>query len=149
MAIAREPGQKSKVIVKSNQPEVDPVGSCIGVKGSRIKGIIDEIGGERVDIIPYSEDQIEQITFTWTNSTGNPNPQHDLQHMDFYDGWITIVENVGSPYVREMPAGYSDFRIKAHNSEGTIYSNEDRGESLPALEAPSSIIIFPTLIMFL
>jgi N utilization substance protein A len=63
MAIAREPGQKSKVIVKSNQPEVDPVGSCIGVKGSRIKGIIDEIGGERVDIIPYSEDQIEQIVF--------------------------------------------------------------------------------------
>lgn len=56
MGIAREPGSRSKIAVKSNDPRVDPVGACVGMRGIRVKNITSELGGERVDIIPYAED---------------------------------------------------------------------------------------------
>jgi len=54
--IAREPGVRSKVVVLSHNPKVDPVGTCVGIKGSRVKPIIDELRGEKIDLILYSED---------------------------------------------------------------------------------------------
>ena len=53
--IAREAGSRSKVAVASSQPGVDPVGSCVGQKGVRVQSIINELGGEKIDIIEYSE----------------------------------------------------------------------------------------------
>ena len=59
--IAREPGIRSKIAVYSNQSGVDPVGSCVGQKGVRVQTVTNELGGERVDIIPWNEDKIELI----------------------------------------------------------------------------------------
>lgn len=59
--IVREPGVRTKLVVFSNQPGVDPVGSCVGQKGVRVQTITNELNGERVDIIPYSEDPVELI----------------------------------------------------------------------------------------
>jgi N utilization substance protein A len=56
MAIAREAGARSKVAVKSNSENIDPIGSCVGQRGARIQTIINEIGGEKVDIIEWNED---------------------------------------------------------------------------------------------
>lgn len=53
--IAREPGNRTKIAVKSNDNRVDPVGSCVGVRGTRVKNITNELGAERIDIIPYDE----------------------------------------------------------------------------------------------
>ncbi|HEU4394708.1 MAG TPA: transcription termination factor NusA [Planctomycetota bacterium] len=53
--LVREAGYKTKVAVVSLDSKVDPVGACIGIRGARIKTIIDELGGERIDIIPYSD----------------------------------------------------------------------------------------------
>ncbi len=53
MAIARDPGNRSKVAVKSNRPEVDPIGACLGPKSSRIANVTDNLRGEKVDIIRY------------------------------------------------------------------------------------------------
>ncbi len=53
--LVREAGYKTKVAVTSLDPKIDPVGACIGVRGARIKTIIDELGGERIDIIPFSD----------------------------------------------------------------------------------------------
>jgi N utilization substance protein A len=55
-AIAREPGYRSKVAVSSSDPRVDCVGACVGVRGNRIKNIVDELSGERIDIVRWSED---------------------------------------------------------------------------------------------
>lgn len=55
-AIARKAGVRSKIMVYSDDPTVDPVGTCVGVKGIRIKNIFQELGGERVDIIPWDTD---------------------------------------------------------------------------------------------
>ncbi|MBU2614395.1 MAG: transcription termination factor NusA, partial [Elusimicrobia bacterium] len=56
VAVAREPGLRSKIVVKSNNLKVDPVGACVGIKGSRVKPIIDELRGERIDLVLYSND---------------------------------------------------------------------------------------------
>ena len=55
-AIAREPGYRTKVAVSSTDQRVDCVGACVGVRGNRIKNIVDELAGERIDIVRYSDD---------------------------------------------------------------------------------------------
>ncbi|MEI6285069.1 MAG: transcription termination factor NusA [Bacillota bacterium] len=60
-AISREPGSRSKVAVFSRNPEVDSVGACIGHKGSRVQMIVNELHGEKMDVIRWSEDVAEYI----------------------------------------------------------------------------------------
>jgi transcription termination/antitermination protein NusA len=55
-SIAREPGQRSKVAVSASQPGVDPVGSCVGLRGTRIQNIVDELNGEKIDVVEWSSD---------------------------------------------------------------------------------------------
>src|SRR5262245_11435835 len=55
-AVAREPGHRSKVAVSSSDQRVDCVGACVGVRGNRIKNIVDELAGERIDIVRYNDD---------------------------------------------------------------------------------------------
>ena len=55
-SVARDPGNRTKIAVMSENPNVDPVGSCIGERGSRINRIIEELNGEKVDIIPYDKE---------------------------------------------------------------------------------------------
>src|SRR5262245_4832531 len=55
-AVAREAGSRSKISVFSTDPRVDAVGSCVGLKGSRVQSIVRELGGERIDIVPWSQD---------------------------------------------------------------------------------------------
>jgi N utilization substance protein A len=54
-ALAREAGYRTKVAVKSADPRVHPVGACVGIRGSRIKNIVDELGGEKIDIVPWND----------------------------------------------------------------------------------------------
>ncbi|MBU1200481.1 transcription termination factor NusA [Patescibacteria group bacterium] len=61
-AMAREAGSRTKVAVESTQDGVDPVGSCVGQKGVRVQAVINELNGEKIDIIQYSEDQDKFIT---------------------------------------------------------------------------------------
>ena len=61
VAIAREPGHRTKLAVKSTQDGVDPVGSCVGQKGIRVQAVINELNGEKVDIIEFSKDIKEYI----------------------------------------------------------------------------------------
>jgi N utilization substance protein A len=60
-AVAREAGQRSKVAVASNDPNVDPVGACVGAKGSRVRMIVSELRGEKVDIVEWKEDPAEFV----------------------------------------------------------------------------------------
>lgn len=55
-AIVRDPGSRAKVAVSSNDPDVDPVGACVGMRGSRVQNVVSELRGEKIDIIPWSED---------------------------------------------------------------------------------------------
>ena len=55
-AIAREAGERTKIAVVSNEESIDPIGSCVGQKGTRVQAIIDELGGEKIDIILWNDD---------------------------------------------------------------------------------------------
>ena len=60
-AFAREPGYRTKIAVTSTDPKVDPVGACVGARGARVKTIVRELGGEKIDIIRYFADPKEMI----------------------------------------------------------------------------------------
>jgi N utilization substance protein A len=60
-AIAREPGHRTKIAVASNDHNVDPVGACVGARGSRVRMVVNELRGEKVDIVPYSDDPSEFV----------------------------------------------------------------------------------------
>ncbi len=60
-SIAREPGARSKVAVASRDPQVDPVGACVGHRGSRVQAIVDELRGEKIDIVRYNPDPAEYL----------------------------------------------------------------------------------------
>ena len=59
--IVREPGYRTKVAVFSHREDVDPVGACVGLKGARIQNVIEELSGEKIDIVPYDDDPREFI----------------------------------------------------------------------------------------
>jgi N utilization substance protein A len=60
-AVAREPGARSKVAVMTHDPQVDPVGACVGHRGTRVQAIVDELRGEKIDIVRYNADMAEYL----------------------------------------------------------------------------------------
>ncbi|MGI9557726.1 MAG: transcription termination factor NusA [Solirubrobacterales bacterium] len=87
--IEREAGYKTKLMVESLDMKVDPIGACVGVRGSRIRNIIDELNGEKVDILPHEEQaemqiaqalkpaQINSITLNWDTSSADVTVDED------------------------------------------------------------------------
>lgn len=60
-SISREAGDRSKIAVYADDPDIDPVGSCVGHKGSRVQAIVSELKGEKIDIVRWSEDPVEYV----------------------------------------------------------------------------------------
>lgn len=58
-SVAREAGSRTKIAVWSNDPNVDPVGACVGMKGSRVRAVVEELNGEKIDIVRWSADPVE------------------------------------------------------------------------------------------
>jgi len=67
--VAREPGFRAKVVVRSNSTKVDPVGACVGIRGSRIRVIMSELAGEKIDLIPYNEETLYFIAKAFSPAT--------------------------------------------------------------------------------
>ncbi len=61
VAVAREPGRRAKMAVVSNDPDVDPVGACVGLRGSRVQVVVQELKGEKIDIIPWDPDPAKLV----------------------------------------------------------------------------------------
>jgi transcription termination/antitermination protein NusA len=61
LGAARDPGVRAKIAVRSQEPRIDPVGACVGMRGSRVQAVSNEIAGERVDIIPYDENAAQFV----------------------------------------------------------------------------------------
>ncbi|MEW6426447.1 MAG: transcription termination factor NusA [Thermodesulfobacteriota bacterium] len=62
MGVSREPGFRAKFAVSSSELDVDPVGACVGMKGSRVQNVVQELNGERIDIVPWSPDPAKYIS---------------------------------------------------------------------------------------
>ena len=61
MGVARDPGSKAKIAVKTDDMTIDPVGACVGLRGIRVQAVVAELQGEKIDIVPYSEDKAQYI----------------------------------------------------------------------------------------
>jgi len=61
MGVARDPGSKAKIAVRANDMTVDPVGACVGLRGIRVQAVVTELQGEKIDIVPYSEDKAQYL----------------------------------------------------------------------------------------
>ncbi len=61
VSVAREPGRRAKIAVISNDPDVDPVGACVGLRGSRVQVVVQELKGEKIDIIPWDPDPAKLV----------------------------------------------------------------------------------------
>lgn len=61
MGVARDPGSKAKIAVKANDMTIDAVGACVGLRGIRVQAVVTELQGEKIDIVPYSEDKAQYI----------------------------------------------------------------------------------------
>jgi N utilization substance protein A len=61
MAVARDPGSRAKLAVKTNDGRIDPIGACVGMRGARVQAVTGELGGERVDIIPWDDNPVQFV----------------------------------------------------------------------------------------
>jgi N utilization substance protein A len=61
ISVAREPGNRSKISVKTTDKDIDPVGACVGMRGSRVQSVVQELRGEKIDIVPCSDDQVQYV----------------------------------------------------------------------------------------
>lgn len=62
MGVCREPGARAKIAVSSSESDVDPVGACVGMKGSRVQNVVQELQGEKIDIVPWSPDPARYVS---------------------------------------------------------------------------------------
>jgi N utilization substance protein A len=59
--VAREPGKRAKISVRTKDKDIDPVGACVGMRGSRVQSVVQELKGEKIDIVPYSADNASYV----------------------------------------------------------------------------------------
>ncbi|MEE9912188.1 MAG: transcription termination factor NusA [Deltaproteobacteria bacterium] len=62
VSVAREPGKRGKIAVKAKDKDIDPVGACVGMRGTRVQSVVQELRGEKIDIIPYTEDAAKYVS---------------------------------------------------------------------------------------
>lgn len=135
-AIAREPGSRTKVAVSSTQENVDPIGSCIGQRGSRIQTVIAEIGGEKIDIIEWNADpvafirnalspaQVQEVALDESEKTARVTVVRDQ---------LSLAIGRGGQNVR-LAARLSGWKINVVEAEGEAGSGAEAAETAEASE---------------
>lgn len=134
--IAREPGVRTKIAVSSDQTGVDPVGSCVGQKGVRVQAVTNEIGGERVDVIPYSEDSAELIKSSLSpaeNLTVELDKDKKVAKVLCPEDQLSMAIGKDGQNVR-LTAKLTGFRIEVEGN-GEVSAPEEKVEE-PAVPAP-------------
>jgi N utilization substance protein A len=61
VSVAREPGKRAKIAVRTKDRDIDPVGACVGMRGARVQSVVQELRGEKIDIVPFSDDQAKYV----------------------------------------------------------------------------------------
>lgn len=79
-SVARDAGQRSKIAVQSNDERVDPIGACVGPRGTRVQAITDELHGEKIDVVPYSDDPATYITNALSPAKVNKLKLNEAEH---------------------------------------------------------------------
>jgi len=142
-ASAREPGARSKIAVSSRDRDVDPVGACVGMKGSRVQAVVQELRGEKIDIVPYDSDparfvcnaiapaQVSRVMIDAANHT---------MELVVPDDKLSLAIGKKGQNVR-LASQLTNWRIDIH-SETKMREAEDRARaSLTAIEGATPEIL--------
>jgi N utilization substance protein A len=142
-ASAREPGARSKIAVSSRDRDVDPVGACVGMKGSRVQAVVQELRGEKIDIVPYDNDparfvcnaiapaQVSRVMIDAANHT---------MELVVADDKLSLAIGKKGQNVR-LASQLTNWRIDIH-SETKMREAEDRARaSLSAIEGATPEIL--------
>jgi N utilization substance protein A len=133
-SIAREAGARSKIAVNSNDKHIDPVGSCVGQKGTRVNTITNELGGEKIDIIPWSEDPKVFISNSLSPAkvlSIEINEQEHKAVIEVFDDQLSLAIGKGGQNVR-LAAKLTGWRIDIKGN-GTEITSTD-GEKIEVKE---------------
>lgn len=122
MAIAREPGFRTKIAVRAHDDKVDPVGACVGIRGVRVRAVVEELRGEKVDIIPWSPDfyafareslKPAEVLDLWDEDVpATAEDIHDTPELVDANGNVRIVHAVIDPAQYSLTIGRRGMNIR-------------------------------------
>ncbi len=135
-SIAREPGQRSKVAVKSNDERIDAVGACVGQRGSRIQVLMDELRPEKIDVVPWHEDQKTFITNALSPAKVNSirleeNGEDKIAHVVVPDSQLSLAIGRGGQNVR-LAARLTEWKIDIRSDNPESERGGQKSETKPA-----------------
>jgi len=136
--IAREAGTRTKIAVASGQSGVDPVGSCVGQKGVRVQAVTNELGGERVDIVPWSEDTSELIEASLApaeNLTISLDDKEKTAKVEAPEDQLSMAIGKDGQNVR-LTAKLTGWRIEVEAKEEKSKKREKKEKNLSEVEQP-------------
>lgn len=125
-SIAREAGARSKIAVYSNDDHVDPVGSCVGQKGIRVTTVMSELGGEKIDIIPWSADPAQYISSALSPARVLDIEVSEEEHkatVEVASDQLSLAIGKGGQNVR-LAAKLTGWRIDIKGVEGEVVSSD-------------------------
>lgn len=112
-SVAREPGQRSKIAVETTDERVDPIGACIGPRGARVQAIVDELYGEKIDVVPFNENPRTFITDSLSPAKVNSiklNPDENSAYVVVPDNQLSLAIGKGGQNVR-LAARLTEWKI--------------------------------------
>ena len=130
-SIAREAGARTKIAVNSNDEHIDPVGSCVGQKGTRVNTITQELGGEKIDIIPWSEDPKVFVSNSLSPAKVISIEVNEHEHratVEVSDDQLSLAIGKGGQNVR-LAAKLTGWRIDIKGNAGNEVASTD-GENV-------------------
>lgn len=139
-AIAREPGSRTKVAVTTNDDAIDPIGSCIGQRGTRVQSVIRELGGEKVDVILWSEDPSTFISASLSPATVKHVEIDDDEHLasvSVAEDQLSLAIGKGGQNVR-LAAKLTNWKITIRAEGGEVMADSDVGEIVHEDDASGS-----------
>jgi len=136
-SVAREAGARTKIAVFSNDEHIDPVGSCVGQKGTRVNTITQELGGEKIDIIPWSEDPKVYVSNSLSPAKVNSIEIIEKEHkavIEVSEDQLSLAIGKGGQNVR-LAAKLTGWRIDIKGGSDETAS-ADEGEETEATDSP-------------
>ncbi len=139
--IAREPGARSKIAVYSNDEHIDPIGSCVGQRGVRVATVMSELGGEKIDIIEWSEDAKKFIADALSPAkilSVDLRPEEKRASVTVADDQLSLAIGKGGQNAR-LAAKLTGWKIDIHSAKELETAIEEEAEKLESEEAEKEI----------
>jgi transcription termination/antitermination protein NusA len=142
-ACAREPGARTKIAVWSNDSNVDPVGACVGARGARVRMVVNELRGEKIDIVPFTDDQVDFVAKALSPAKVREVRLHEdtgtaeVIVPDFQLSLAIGKEGQNARLAHRLTGWHIDIKSESQLAEEEAYANQDWAEGEWVLDEAS------------